>query len=97
MICCRSFAAADLFSCPLKVRLDEETATPTTTSFLLYLEDIPEGEGGETEFLTSVADGEEVEAVVPRSGSILLFPHNTPHQGNAVGKFPKILLRGDLY
>jgi hypothetical protein len=40
------------------VRLDEETSVPSTTSFLLYLEDVPEGEGGETEFLNSITDEE---------------------------------------
>eukprot|EP00746_Dinoflagellata_sp_MGD_P136073 gnl/MRDRNA2_/MRDRNA2_70061_c0_seq2.p1 gnl/MRDRNA2_/MRDRNA2_70061_c0~~gnl/MRDRNA2_/MRDRNA2_70061_c0_seq2.p1 ORF type:complete len:276 (+),score=30.83 gnl/MRDRNA2_/MRDRNA2_70061_c0_seq2:60-887(+) len=79
------------------VRIDEDTLHETTTSFLLYLEDIPEGEGGETEFLTSVENGDVVASVLPKSGSILLFPHTVPHQGNGVGMHPKVLLRGDLY
>jgi len=79
------------------VRQDEETNTPTTTSFLLYLSSIPDGEGGETEFLTNIQDGEVLYSVVPQEGSIALFPHLTPHHGNCVGSYPKILLRGDLY
>jgi hypothetical protein len=61
-------------------------------------------QGGETDFLDALpADtqpGEEphvILSVVPKEGSILLFPHRLPHQGNAVGKYPKVLLRGDLY
>ena len=61
------------------------------------MEDIPEGEGGETEFLTSLQHGECVFSVLPRAGSILLFPHGIPHQGNGVGLYPKTLLRGDLF
>lgn len=79
------------------IRQDDETSTATTTSFLLYLATIPEGEGGETEFLTAVEDGDVVHSVVPKEGSISLFPHLTPHQGNCVGSHPKVLLRGDLY
>mmetsp|Transcript_24726 Transcript_24726/g.46835 ORF Transcript_24726/g.46835 Transcript_24726/m.46835 type:complete len:187 (-) Transcript_24726:225-785(-) len=80
------------------VRNDEETGLPSTTSFLLYLEDVPPGEGGETEFLTSVhGDGTVVWGVRPRAGSILIFPHDTPHQGAGVGLHPKVLLRGDMY
>jgi len=79
------------------VRCDEASGRQTTTSFLLYLETVPEGEGGETEFLTAVQDGELVRAVRPLAGGILLFPHGVPHQGNGVGVCPKVLLRGDLY
>ena len=33
-------------------------------------------------------------SVVTKEGSIL---HEKPHQGNAVERFPNVLLRGDLY
>ncbi|KAK3286432.1 hypothetical protein CYMTET_6011 [Cymbomonas tetramitiformis] len=79
------------------IRTDEETGIPSTTSFLLYLEDIPEGEGGETEFLRSIDDDEVLLQIVPRAGSILIFPHTTPHRGAGVGLYPKVLLRGDMY
>ena len=69
----------------------------TTTSFLLYLETVPEGAGGETEFLADLDGGDVVYAARPVAGSILLFPHDVPHQGSGVGRFPKVLLRGDLY
>jgi len=80
----------------------QETGLPSTTSFLLYLEDVPEGEGGETEFLRSVdggggrdTDDNVLWSVRPQQGSILIFPHDTPHQGAGVGFHPKIILRGD--
>lgn len=91
------------------VRVDDVTGRQTTTSFLLYLADIPEGEGGETEFLDRLADwasgdghddGREpvvTRTIVPRAGSILIFPHGSPHQGNGVGSYPKLLLRGDCF
>ena len=43
-----------------------------------------------------VRDGEELAAVSPRRGSILMFPHATPHMGNGVGNQRKALLRGEL-
>lgn len=92
------------------VRVDDVTFQPSTTSMLLFTETVPEGEGGETEFLDALEedetrgdDGEEAEEVKvlfgarPVRGSILLFPHDIPHRGNCVGMCPKILLRGDLY
>lgn len=87
------------------VRVDSETGHTTSTSMLLYLETVPEGEGAETTFLDRLPEecsaGEspsEVLKVRPIKGSLLLFPHDTPHQGEAVGgKFTKVLLRGDLY
>ena len=86
------------------VRVDEPTGAATSVSLLLYLEEIPDGEGGETTFLDKLpdacADGEEPAvlcSVCPRAGSILLFPHELPHRGEAVGSHPKVLLRGDLY
>jgi hypothetical protein len=62
------------------------------------------GAGGETEFLRSVdgggrggrdADDNVLWSVRPQQGSILIFPHDTPHQGAGVGYYPKIILRGD--
>ena len=81
------------------VRRDEETSgAESTTSFLLFTEEIPEGEGGETEFLESVDDDAKVLfGARPNRGSILLFPHGVAHRGNCVGCWPKVLLRGDLY
>lgn len=81
-----------------------ETGRTSTTTFLLYLRSVPEGEGGETVFLDRLPkdcpEGEEprvLQSIVPVEGSILLFPHKTPHQGCAVGGHRKLLLRGDLY
>jgi hypothetical protein len=87
------------------VRLDDVTFQPSTTSFLLFTETVPGGEGGETEFLDALEEeagerGEEAKVLFgarPTRGSVLLFPHGVPHRGACVGMWPKILLRGDLY
>ena len=80
------------------VRRDDETFVDSTTSMLLFTEDVPEGEGGETEFLKSVGDEAKVLfGARPNRGSILLFPHGVAHRGNCVGLHLKVLLRGDLY
>lgn len=82
----------------------KETGRISTTTFLLYLLGVPEGEGGETVFLDRLPkdclEGEDprvLQSFVPVEGSILLFPHVMPHQGRAVGTHRKLLLRGDLY
>eukprot|EP01063_Lacrimia_lanifica_P022740 TRINITY_DN30264_c0_g1_i1.p1 TRINITY_DN30264_c0_g1~~TRINITY_DN30264_c0_g1_i1.p1 ORF type:complete len:195 (+),score=46.65 TRINITY_DN30264_c0_g1_i1:66-650(+) len=80
------------------VRRDAETDRDTTTSLLLFLSTVPEGEGGETEFLADINDEDSVLfAVRPKRGAVLLFPHSVPHRGACVGQYPKILLRGDMY
>ena len=78
-------------------RVCAHTGRMTTHSFLLYLSDVPEEYGGETDFLESVEDENSVVyTVVPRRGTVVVFPHDTPHVGRCVdGRFPKILLRGD--
>jgi hypothetical protein len=83
------------------VRVDAESGCVSNASMLLYLSTVPEDEGGETEFLKSVQDGDDESSVLfsvrPRRGAMLVFPHDTPHVGRAVGSaYPKILLRGDL-
>jgi hypothetical protein len=86
------------------VRVDECSGKLTRYSFLLYLASVPEGEGGETTFLDRLPEAcepgeqpETLDSIRPIEGSILLFPHSTPHQGEAVGRHTKVLLRGDLY
>jgi hypothetical protein len=77
------------------VMFDDVSKQQTTTSFLLYLQDTPTE--GTTNFLDAVADGTLLHTISPRRGSILLFPHNTPHEGSGVGAERKVLLRGDLF
>ena len=77
------------------VMVDSVTGARSTTSFLLYLQDTPSE--GTTDFLDNVADGNVLHSVSPRRGSILLFPHDTPHEGTGVGCERKVLLRGDLF
>ena len=78
------------------VQWDAATASPTTTSFLLYLAD--SRETGATNFLAAKHEGAEVLATCrPRRGSLLVFPHAVPHEGLGVGAEGKLVLRGDLY
>jgi hypothetical protein len=68
----------------------------STHTFILYLTDCDEG--GATRLLRDVkGEGrEDVSATVePRRGRLLLFPHDTPHEGLEVFDVPKILLRGE--
>eukprot|EP00802_Teleaulax_amphioxeia_P024890 Tamp_25655.p1 GENE.Tamp_25655~~Tamp_25655.p1 ORF type:complete len:283 (+),score=57.42 Tamp_25655:115-849(+) len=77
------------------IMFDKVTSRQTTTSFLLYMRDTPTG--GTTDFLDDVTDGNVLYSVAPRRGSILVFPHDTPHEGAGVGGDRKVLLRGDLF
>jgi hypothetical protein len=75
--------------------IDAASGAPTTHTMLLYLRDVDDG--GATCFLRSVGDRvDPLASVQPRAGSILVFPHGTPHMGEACGAEPKVLLRGDL-
>ena len=99
------------------VRVDEESSAAmdaegvvrsSDTTFLLFLSDAPEGEGGETVFLhdddNDDADGRDDDLddesstigwIRPRRNSCLLFEHHLRHRGNCVGLYNKTLLRGD--
>jgi len=78
------------------VCVDAETLEKSTTSMLLYLSDTEEGEG-ETEFLVALDSEDVIATVRPTYGSVLVFPHRLPHQGQCVGASGKFLLRADLY
>ena len=84
------------------VRVDSGTGRETRVSFLLYLATVPEGEGGETTFLDRLPEHSDneprpLQRLRPVRGCMALFPHSAPHQGEAVGAYPKVLLRGDLF
>ena len=69
----------------------------STHTFILYLTDCQEG--GETSLLEEVTpDGSaaSLAKVSPRKGRLLIFPHQTPHEGMEVVDVPKIILRGEL-
>jgi hypothetical protein len=71
-------------------RWDEATGRLSNTSFLFYLTSCQDS--GSTRFLSSVASPSRVLAdVFPRCNSLLLFPHDCPHEGDCVsGAAPKV-------
>ena len=83
---------------PFSRASDKQTAEHRSThTFILYLTDCETG--GETSLLEEVtADGSSptLAKVSPRRGRLLIFPHQTPHEGMEVIDVPKILLRGEL-
>lgn len=77
----------------------EETGHRSTHTLLLYLRDCHRG--GETVLLeSSKKKGEAspvvVEAIQPRLGRILLFPHAIWHEGAPTEDVPKICLRAEV-
>ena len=89
-----------------------DSSIKSTHTFILYLTDCSAG-GGETVLLrtlckkpTGYTDGNVgsddsshiIEAVSPKFGRLLIFPHFCPHEGHAIrSKEPKLLLRGEVY
>jgi hypothetical protein len=71
-------------------RWDEAAGRLSNSSFLFYLTTCEDS--GSTRFLSSVASPSRVLAdVFPRSNSLLLFPHDCPHEGDCVsGDAPKV-------
>lgn len=77
-------------------RMDSASGLRSTHSFLLYLSTCEKG--GETVLLGDVAgEGRNVflATVKPKTGTLLLFPHETPHEGAVVESVPKLLIRGE--
>lgn len=75
-------------------RVDALSGVRSTHSFLLYLTDCEKG--GETTLLESLTTAKTLARVSPQRGRLLLFPHNCPHEGEAIVDAPKILVRGEV-
>jgi 2OG-Fe(II) oxygenase superfamily len=71
----------------------EDTGLPSTHTMLLYLSDCHVG--GET-ILLAKDTRVIVQAVKPRVGRILLFPHPTWHEGAPTVDVPKLCLRAEV-
>lgn len=77
-------------------RVDLLTQERSTHTLLLYLSDC--AFGGATSLLEcATGPGREtvLARVQPQRGRLLLFPHECPHEGEAVVDVPKLLLRGE--
>merc|ERR1712195_220638 len=72
----------------------------STHTFLFYLESIPAGKGGETDFMETVAAGNDAHvqaSVRPERNALLLFCARAAHVGREVQPgWPKVVLRGDV-
>jgi len=78
-------------------RVEFDTGKRSTHSFLLYLTDCQSG--GETSLLKDLRESGEDNVIVrvkPKAGRLLLFPHQAPHEGQAVVDIPKLLIRGEV-
>jgi hypothetical protein len=67
-------------------------------TFLIYLND--DFEGGETRFYMPTEDGMVARGVVPKRGSVLVFPQGNTcsliHEGSAVTSGTKYVIRTDV-
>lgn len=72
-------------------KICDDTGLKSTHTMLIYLSDCKKG--GETILYRS---SEIVEAVKPRLGRILLFPHETLHAGAKTVDIPKTCLRAEV-
>jgi hypothetical protein len=77
---------------------DEDGVVKSYLTFLVYLND--NFEGGETRFYLPSDKGMTARGVVPKEGSVLVFPQgNTAsliHEGSAVTKGTKYVVRTDV-
>lgn len=75
-------------------RVDPFSGLRSSHSFLLYLTDCDEG--GETVLLEDVKESIHLAKVKPKTGRLLLFPHDCPHEGAIIEDVPKLLIRGEV-
>ncbi len=66
-------------------------------TFLLYLNDASEFEGGDTVFYSHKNAKEPVHTIRPKKGTLVLFDHRIWHQGETLRKGSKYIVRSDLY
>lgn len=77
-------------------RVDMDSGIQSTHTFILYLTDCVQG--GATSLIRSLSGPgrhEKLAVVRPVRGTLLLFPHQCPHESEAVVDVPKLLVRGE--
>lgn len=65
-------------------------------TFLLYLNDHPCFEGGETEFYTAKDNENSIKTIAPKKGKLIIFDHRIWHKGAKVKRGTKFILRSDI-
>lgn len=66
-------------------------------TFLLYLNDNSQYEGGSTSFYKSKNDKKPYYSITPKQGLLVVFNHDIWHKGNLVKEGNKYILRSDIY
>lgn len=66
-------------------------------TFLLYLNNQDDFQGGGTEFFLSKSDKKPNVVIKPEKGKLLIFDHRIWHQGAKVNSGNKYILRSDIY
>ncbi len=65
-------------------------------TFLLYLNDSEEFQGGVTTFFKGKMDIKPIESISPQKGKLVVFDHRIWHQGASVSDGTKYILRSDI-
>ncbi|WP_459209224.1 2OG-Fe(II) oxygenase [Aquimarina rhabdastrellae] len=65
-------------------------------TFLLYLNDHKDFNGGTTEFYTSKTDTLPIKSIIPKKGKLVIFDHQLWHKGAKVTHGNKYILRSDI-
>jgi WD40 repeat protein len=68
----------------------------SSLTFLLYLNDQDEFEGGQTQFFESKDSETPILEIIPKKGKLVIFDHTLWHKGNLVLKGEKYILRSDF-
>ena len=63
---------------------------------MAYLNDVPDGQGGATRFLSEIEPGSSPIYVRPKKESVVVFAHNIAHDGERLLGDEKYIMRSDI-
>lgn len=75
------------------IYLDPETGKQSQYTFMVYLNDLGNSKGGETQFHSEEG---KINIIIPRQGLAVIFFHNLIHEGLPIIDGHKYVLRSDL-